>query len=95
MVTDLDGQGAAGSKGGKTTADRYGPKYMAEIGARGFATTVARHWQGDRAAYRDYLGLRRHERQLESLVDRELARSEKVACVEMPVLSGPDGDVPF
>lgn len=71
---------------------------MAEIGKRGFETTVARHWQGDRAAYRDYLGLRRHEAQIESFVDREmerrLAAGEKTVCVELPVLSGPD-DVPF
>jgi hypothetical protein len=71
---------------------------MAEIGARGFAKTVARRLWGDRAAYRDDLGLRRHERQLEPVGDREPARGladgAKVACVEMPVLSGPD-DAPI
>jgi hypothetical protein len=72
---------------------------MAEIGRKGFETTVARHWQGDRAAYRDYLGLRRHEAQIESIVDRELARrldqGEQVTSMELPVLSGPDDDVPW
>lgn len=92
-------RGAAGSKGGRTTFGRYGRKHMQEFGPKGFATTVARHWRGDRQAYRDYLGLRRHEAQMESFVDRELARrleaGEKAACVEMPCLSGPDDDLPF
>jgi hypothetical protein len=92
-------RGAAGSKGGRRTFERHGSKHMAEIDKRGFETTVARHWQGDRAAYRDYLGLRRHEQQLEPFVDRELARrlqnGEQTACMELPVLNGPDDDVPF
>jgi hypothetical protein len=93
------GRSTAGSEGGRTTYERYGTKYMAEIGAKGFATTVARHWQGDRRAYRDYLGLKRHEAQIECFVDRELKRrledGEPIASVELPVLSGPDDDVPF
>ncbi|QDV34974.1 hypothetical protein ElP_28710 [Tautonia plasticadhaerens] len=71
---------------------------MAEIGAKGFATTVARHWNGDRQGYRDYLGLRRHEQQIESFVEREQARrlaaGEKIVCHELPVLSDPD-ELPF
>jgi hypothetical protein len=92
-------RGAEGSKGGRATFERYGRKPMQEIGARGFATTVARHWQGDRKGCRDYLGFRRHEAHIEAFVDRELARrlenGEEVACVEMPVLAGPDDGVPF
>ncbi len=91
-------RGASGSKGGRTTFERYGRKHMQEIGAKGFATTVARHWQGDRAAYRDYLGLRRHETQIDSFVDREMQRrldaGEQTVCMEIPVLSDPD-DMPF
>jgi hypothetical protein len=72
---------------------------MQEIGTRGFAATFARRWQGDRQGYRDYLGLRRHEAQIEAFVDGELARrlqnGKNVACVEMPVLSEPDDGVPF
>jgi hypothetical protein len=90
---------AAGSKGGQATFERYGARHMAEIGAKGFATTVARHWQGDRRAYRDYLGLKRHEAQIESFVDRELRRrlenGAQIASMELPVLSEPDDDVPF
>jgi hypothetical protein len=89
---------AAGSKGGRTTVERHDIQHMREIGKRGFETTVACHWQGDRAAYRDYLGLRRHEQQIESFVDRELDRrlqaEEKFVCMELPTLSEPD-DLPF
>jgi hypothetical protein len=91
-------RGAAGSKGGRTTFERYGSKHMAEIGKRGFETTAARHWNGDSQGYRDYLGLRRHEAQIESLVDRELQRrldqGQEVACMELPVLSDPD-EIPW
>lgn len=34
----------AGSKGGITTARRYGPEYMREIGKRGAATTWTRYY---------------------------------------------------
>lgn len=92
-------RGPPGSAGGRETFRRYGSKHMAEIGKKGFAATVARHWQGDRAAYRNYLGLRKHEAQIESFVDRELTRrlenGEKIVCEELPVLSGPDDDLPF
>lgn len=47
------------------TDRRWGSRHRAEIGAKGFAATVARHWQGDRQGFRDDLGLRRHEAQLE------------------------------
>jgi hypothetical protein len=73
MVTDSDGSGS-GRDQGRTTFERYGSAHMAEIGKQGFETTIARHWQDDLAAYRDSLGLRRHEQQLESFVVRELAR---------------------
>jgi hypothetical protein len=44
-------------------------------------------------------GLKRHEAQIDSFVDRELARrvenGEKVNSMELPVLSEPDDDLPF
>lgn len=89
----------AGRKGGNKLFQDRGPAYMAEIGAKGFASTVARHWQGDRAAYRDYLGLRRHEQRIEEAVDAEMARrltaGAKTACVELPVICDPDDDPTF
>jgi hypothetical protein len=92
-------EGAAGSKGGRTTFERHGPKHMAEIGAKGFASLVANRFQGDRQGAIDWLHLQAHEAKLDSFVDRELARrleqGEEVACIEMPVLSGPDDEVPF
>ena len=87
-----------GSAGGRATFEKYGSKHMAEIGAMCFAATVARHWQGDRKGYRDYLGLKRHEQQIEKFVDRELARrlesGAEVTSMELPVISDPD-EVPF
>jgi hypothetical protein len=91
-------RGARGSKGGRTTFERYGPRHMAEIGARGFAATVARHWQGDRQGCLDWLRARAHEKRIDAFVDRELQRrldnGGKTVCEELPVLSDPD-DLPF
>lgn len=87
-----------GARGGRETVKRHGIQHMREIGKRGFEATVARHWAGDRQGFRDYLGLRRHEAQLENFVDRELQRrldqGAEVASVELPVLSEPD-EFPF
>ncbi len=38
-----------GHLGGAATVARYGPEYMRTIGARGFATTCARYYDGHRA----------------------------------------------
>ena len=71
---------------------------MAEIGARGFETTVNRHWGGDRASYLKYLRERANESVLEGFVDRELARrldqGQEMVCMELPVLSDPD-EIPW
>lgn len=40
-----------GRKGGKVTVERYGKAYMQEIAKRGFATTVDRHYNGDKMQY--------------------------------------------
>lgn len=40
----------AGILGGLAVYRKYGQVYMREIGKKGFASTVARHWQGDRKA---------------------------------------------
>jgi general stress protein YciG len=95
----MDRHAAAGAKGGKATFDRYGRKHMQEIGGKGFAATVAAHWQGDRKAYHDYLAARQWNRLADSFADRELQRrldaGEQVACIELPVQLDADGDVPF
>lgn len=40
-----------GKRGGDKTVTRYGKVHMSEIGKRGFAATVRKHWKGDREAF--------------------------------------------
>jgi hypothetical protein len=67
---------------------------MAEIGARGFATTVALHWQGDKAAYLKHLRAQAWEKGVGGFVDRllqeQLDSGKEIASVELPVVSDPD-----
>jgi hypothetical protein len=58
-----------GHIGGNATFDRHGPSHMAHIGARGFATTVERYYQGDRERFIEVL----RERGLLKTADREFA----------------------
>lgn len=44
-----------GRKGGRATVERHGRGHMSTIGARGFWTTVRRHWGGDARAFVNYL----------------------------------------
>lgn len=66
---------------------------MAKIGAKGFATLVARHFGGDKQAAIDYLHLEAAERKLGELVDAEMQATGET-CIELPVLLDPDAD-PF
>lgn len=71
---------------------------MAEIGRKGFDSFIRRYFSGDRQQAGDWLRARAHEAKLESFVDKELARrldqGERTACLELPILSEPDG-IPF
>ena len=62
-----DSAAAMGRKGGLATFQRHGRDHMARIGANGFAATVRKHWNGDRAAYVAHL----RERGLLATADRE------------------------
>jgi hypothetical protein len=76
-----------GARGRRATARRYGRAYMAEIAARGFESTVARHWQGDRKGYVAWL--REHARfAIVEAAAAVLLSAGAVSCVEL------DGDVP-
>ena len=72
---------------------------MAAIGARGFETTVNRHFGGDRASYVKYLHDRAHETLVEGFVDRvmqeRLDKGEQTVCVELPIITDPDDEPPF
>jgi general stress protein YciG len=87
----------AGARGGRETFRRHGRKHMQEIGAKGFAATVARHWQGDRKGYLEFLLARGWNRLADSFADREIARrleaGEQAACVELAYRD--EGDWPF
>lgn len=37
-----------GRAGGRATASRYGRQHMQEIGRKGFAAMVEKHWNGNR-----------------------------------------------
>jgi hypothetical protein len=71
---------------------------MIETGDKGFASLVAGKFQGDRQGAIDCLHARAHEAKIESFGDRDIARrldqGERVAGMELPVLSDPD-EVPW
>lgn len=77
-----------GRRGGRACVKRHGRHHMAAIGARGFATTLAKHWQGDKPGMVAWL----HERAAVSVADtlatmecrRQIASGAAVACVEIP-----------
>ncbi|MGE3819587.1 MAG: hypothetical protein AB7I30_09145 [Isosphaeraceae bacterium] len=85
---------SSGSKGGAETFRRYGPKHMAEIGKKGFASLVARYFGGDASAAKDWLHLQAAERKIDHLVTEKLASGEET-CVELPVLLDPEDDPTF
>src|SRR5262249_55520931 len=80
----------AGRLGGLQTLSRHGREHMRAIGRAGFNATVARHWQGDRAGYREWLAQRQHlaaiERAADFELDRQLDTAALVACIELSEL---------
>ena len=52
----------------------YGRKHFKAIGAKGFAATVARHWGGDRLAFREYLSRKGWEAVIDAMTDLMLSR---------------------
>lgn len=46
--------------GGLAVVEKYGREYMAEIGRRGYQTTVDRYFNGDRQAANEWLTKRAH-----------------------------------
>jgi hypothetical protein len=70
---------------------------MKAIGAKGFASTVARHYQGDKAAYLPELRERGWNKLAEGFADREIARrmekGEETVCLEIPIVGDPDEDM--
>jgi general stress protein YciG len=92
-------RGAAGSKGGRTTFERYGKEHFREIGKRGFQATVNRHYGGDAQEYLRVQRKRAVEHGLAGFVDRlmqeRLDQGVRITSVELPVILEPDDDVPW
>lgn len=89
----------AASRGGKTTVERHGKPHMAEIGKAGFATTVARHWGGDKAAYLEHQRQRANQAVLDGLIDADhrakLDAGAEITSTELPVILDPADDESF
>jgi hypothetical protein len=75
-----------GRKGGQSTLARYGKRHLSQIGARGFASTVNRHWAGDRKGFMSWLRERGRFFAVEAAAEVLLAAGG--SCVEL------DGDLP-
>ena len=88
-----------GQAGGLATFRKHGPSQMAAIGRKGFETFTARYFDGDREAAGAWLWSRAYERKAETFAERELRRrldaGERIACVELPVVSTDDEGIPF
>lgn len=88
-----------GTEGGKETFRRHGRKHMQAIGAKGFATLVARHFAGDRPAAVAWLHAHAADSLIHRLVsdelDRRIAEGATCAAEEIPVILDPDDDPTF
>lgn len=65
-----------GSAGGRGTLSRHGREHFAEIGRRGFAATVARHFGGSKEEYMKALHNRAWEKVTAGFVDRLIAQGD-------------------
>jgi hypothetical protein len=84
----------SGRRGGLATLACYDRPRMRAIGKRGFEATVARHWAGDRLAYRQYLTARQWNALAGLDVDRQIAAGAAGACVE-PTYQDEGDEPPF
>jgi hypothetical protein len=88
-----------GAEGGRETFRRHGRKHMQAIGARGFATLVARRFAGDKPAAVAWLHAHAAESLIDRLVSEKLDRQIEAGatCVaeEIPIILSPDDDISF
>src|SRR5438445_9271377 len=88
-----------GAEGGRATFHRHGRKHMQEIGAKGFATLVARHFAGDRQSAINWLHAHASESEIDRLVSEKQAKqiADGAACVveEIPIMFWPDDDISY
>src|SRR5262245_60160735 len=88
-----------GAEGGRETFRRHGRKHMQEIGAKGFASLVARRFGGDKASAVAWLHAHAAEslihRRVSEKLDRQIAEGATCAVEELPIILWPDDDVSF
>jgi hypothetical protein len=88
-----------GAEGGRATFQKHGRKHMQEIGARGFASLVARRFGGDKEAAVAWLHAHASESEIDRLVSEKQRKqiAEGAACVveEIPIVLWPDDDISF
>ncbi len=83
-----------GAEGGKALYQQRGSAWMRELGRRGFASLVNRHFGGDRSEAIRWLHAHAAESQVARLLDEEHATTDGLHCTEIPVFLDPDND-PF
>lgn len=88
-----------GAEGGRATFRKHGRKHMQEIGARGFATLVARHFGGDKQAAIAWLHAHASESEIDRLVSarqrQQIADGATCVAEEIPIILWPDDDISF
>jgi len=83
-----------GAEGGKALYQKRGKAWMQELGRRGFASLVKRHFGGDRGEAIRWLHAHASESQVARLLNEENAATNGIRCTETPVFLDPDDD-PF
>jgi hypothetical protein len=83
-----------GTEGGKVLYHKRGKAWMREIGRRGFAALVNRHFGGDRDEAIRWLHAHAAESQVAHLLTDQDAAGKGVRCTEIPIFLDPDND-PF
>jgi len=78
----------AGRIGGRATKKRHGIAHYRAAGRKGFMTTLARHWQGDKPGYLRWLRERGWLAQVHALFDAEPVGPDGLKCLETPLLPG-------
>jgi hypothetical protein len=86
--------GDMGAEGGKALYQKRGKAWMRELGRRGFASLVNRHFGGDRSDAIRWLHAHAAESQVARLVHEEQATADRIHCTEIPIILDPDND-PF
>jgi hypothetical protein len=88
-----------GAEGARETFRRHGRKQTQAIGARGFATLVARHFAGDKQSAIAWLHAHASESEIARLVaekqEQQIAGGATCVAEELPVVLWPEDDISY